>query len=577
MSALDNVQLHLVETLDDVCEFARWLGQERPILALDTETTSLEYWGDNQLRLVQFGDARTGWALPWDNWAGVVRDVLRRYTGPIVLQNAMFDAQWLSHNGAPLPWAQVHDTKVMLHLLNPLESTGLKSAAKRYLDANAADGEAELRRVMAVNKWDWRTVPVNCPQYWSYAALDTVLTAQLAEKLWPLVQPYRAVYDLEIGTERVISEMEMRGMRVDLEYCRRAKQDWLAEALQIREQARKEFAVDNLTSNAQVIRRLLADGVALTRRTKSGGYALDEEAASEINHPLASMVLRVRQLEKRVSSYLDTFMELADGDLLHPDVNPLGARTSRMSVKRPAMQTLNRGPEIRDAIIAREGNNLVVVDYEQIEFRFFAHFAGDPTLIADIGDGADVHDVTARAAYGSDFTKTQRQTAKNANFALAYGAGIPKFAKTAGIGEDEAYAIFNRFYARYPGVKVFQENVTNVVRQRVAAEGVGYIVTPHGRRLLVEPGKEYKAINALVQCAATSDFLKQKVLQIDSAGLSDYLVLLVHDEVILDVPSEEAVEVGHELREVMTDRTSWRVPITASEAKLLERWGDAYR
>ena len=69
--------------------------------------------------------------------------------------------------------------------------------------------------------------------------------------------------------------------------------------------------------------------------------------------------------------------------------------------------------------------------------------------------------------------------------------------------------------------------------------------------------------------------LKWATIQLDNAGLADYLVLEVHDECIFDAPEDIADDVRREAERVMTF-TETDPPLTTG-GKVVERWGDPYR
>jgi hypothetical protein len=216
---LGEPSLNLVETFDEAESFVRWLGERRQILAVDTETGGLEWWKDG-LRLVQFGDLSAGWAIPWHLWSGLILDVLGRYEGDIVFHNLKFDLKYLEHHGVTLNRAKLHDTRAMAHIIDPTKPTGLKPLAIRLIDNTAGSGQDDLKSAMAKNGWTWATVPHDLPAYWVYSALDTVLTAHLYAELFPqIVTGFREVYELEIASTLVLNDMEVRGARIDLDYC----------------------------------------------------------------------------------------------------------------------------------------------------------------------------------------------------------------------------------------------------------------------------------------------------------------------------------------------------------------------
>ncbi|MBM6691450.1 hypothetical protein H9X75_10470, partial [Fusobacterium mortiferum] len=78
---LDDVQVHLVDSVPAAQQFLAWLSDRRPILAVDVESTGLNWWTPDFTRLVQFGDGRNAYAIPVREWRGVIEQALRQYQG----------------------------------------------------------------------------------------------------------------------------------------------------------------------------------------------------------------------------------------------------------------------------------------------------------------------------------------------------------------------------------------------------------------------------------------------------------------------------------------------------------------
>lgn len=574
---MEGVVLELVDSVDKAYEFKRWLGERRPVLAFDTETGGFEAWAQ-PLRLVQFGDAMKGWAIPWHMWGGVALEVFKNYDGDLTAHNMKFDAGFCErHMQIPFPWHRAHCTMIQAHLIDPTQSVALKPLSQRLVHPKAAAGQEILEQAKAAQKWTWATVPVDFPGYWAYAALDTVLCARVHEQQYPqVVATYRDVYELELAVCRVVNNMEQRGARIDVQYC----EDKLVELDLFYAGTQKwcleNYGVENIGSNDQVTAKLVELGVELTERTPTGKWKLDEAVIEFLQHPLATAVRDARKAKKIRSTYFQNFLDYRDGDILHPNIKFLEARTGRMSITKPALQTLPRGRIVRDAFIPSEGSKLLSADYDQVEMRLLAHFCREPALIEAILSG-DLHTETARRVYSDPSIgkkDPRRQTAKNAGFAKIYGAGTEKFALTAGISITEAGAFLTAYDQMFPGVRAFQRQVEVVAMQRRAADGVGWIKTPVGRRLPADPGKEYTLVNYLIQGTA-DDVIKRALVDLDLVGLGDYLVVPVHDEVILDVPEELAVEAMETVQETMT-QTSWVVPLTAGVEGPFDRWGEKY-
>lgn len=598
MSSLAGVKLHLIESIDDVLRFNEWLGERRPnhALAFDTETTGLKI-GRDVVRLVQVGDGMHGWAMPWTNevgangnflggWAGLFADTVRRWDGRWIAHNAKYDVPMLSHMRVEMPKSRVDCTYVMTKCLSPQYSAGLKPTATRLIDATAGQAQSALDVTLAQrNGWDWATVPVDLQQYWSYAALDTVLAWRLDDLLRPQVEAdCPRAYEIEMAVTWVIERMERYGAHIDVAY---AREKWAAFEAYVASSAqwcKTEYGVSP-GSNAAVIEVLQAAGYEFTKRTDGGSLALDKEVLlSMCDHPLAATVLQRRRLQKLASTYLRHFVEDVDeNDLIHPSINVLGARTSRMSMEDPNLQNLPRKSEVnpaadtvRHSVTTRYGRDgaMVMADFDQVEMRGLASMANEHSMIEAFEGTEDFFVALAKLVYQDDAivkADPRRQTVKNAGYATIYGAGVEKFSRTAGISLDQGQWVRARWNELFPGVVRFQQEIQRLALQRRAAEGVPYVRCPLTRRRQVaDPGKEYALVNYLIQGWAGALF-KQKLIELDDAGLGEWMVAPVHDEIVLDVPNEHVAEVAETLRKVMNDDTIVTVPITASVS-----WGPSW-
>ncbi len=555
------MELRLVSDDESVRQFEEWLlYRRRDRLAVDSETTGLDPWHD-ELRLVQFGDTETGWAVPYPEHEWVVQWALELCKDPLVFHHAKFDTQFL-HNADMPADTLADDTKVMLHLLDPASSTSLKENAVRLFGDQMGQGEADLHKKMRAEKWTWATVPKTEPLYWMYAALDTILTARLDERVRPVVESqYPELYGMEILVTDAIARAERRGMRVDLTYV--AKQS-LTLGQEI-EEIKARWPELNLGSTQQVGAILEADGIRLPT-TPSGKPKVTADILEGIDHPLADDVLAFRAASKSRETYFENFLELAVDDRIHPTINTLGARTGRMSCERPNLQNVPRGSFVRPAFTASEGSTLVRADYAQIEYRIFASIANEPSMIEAFLAGKDLHAETARIVYGHEPAPEERSTAKNANFATLYCAGVEKFAATAGITVPEARAFREEYERHFPGVKKFVEAVIRYTKANGTA-----VDTAYGRRCPVDPAHIYAGVNYMVQGTA-ADVLKQAIVRVGESEWDDYFVLPVHDELIFDVPEELAPELVAALPGLMEERERFAVPLTV-EIKQQHRWG----
>lgn len=588
--ALGDVQLHLVDGFDQAEELMRWLGTEDAAgsIALDTEGTGLVL-GRDRVKLVQFGGLIHGWAVPYHLWPGLVHEVVRRYEGDFDMHNSKYDHGMLKHNPGEIkldiPRHRIHETRLMSHILEPNMSTALKPQAARHVDSAAAGLQADLKKT----EWTWETVPWDYGPYWQYGALDAVLTRHLKAHHWPLIhrEASEVAYELERAYQWLAADMERNGAFIDVPYAEeklRRFEDFVRRA--------ERWVIDSYGvkpgSNAAIIKILQEAGFEFSKRTDSGALSLDKEVIGHIDHPLAQTVLKRRQLQKLASTYLSHFVsEVDDNYLIHPSINTLGTRTSRVSMDSPNLQNLPRHSEENEAAITvrncfrsryhADGGTMVMCDFDQIEMRGMAILSRDPGLIAAFHSPDDFFINLAREIFSdptlSDKKDPRRQVTKNAGYATIYGAGVEKSALTAGVPVEHMRVVRQRWDQLFPGTRRLTQEVEKIAWARQRDDGVPWVRCPlTGRRHVGDRNKIYPLVNYLIQGWAASLF-KQKQLALDAAGLTEFMVVPVHDEIILDVPRDRLDDVTHTLHELMNDTTSFPAPVTAS-VSVGERWGE---
>jgi len=564
MQNLDEVVINYVETIDEVLEFKRWLGEHHDWMAFDCETSGLSSWAD-VLRLVQFGDLNTAWVFRADRWLGVVEEVFQSYEGRYAGHNVFFDVRFLEANGIKIPKKNLNDTKNMSHIIDPVKSSSLKTRTSAMLSPQAKRLQGALEGAMKAQGWTWGTIPFDYPIYTGYAGFDCILTARLAELYYPQIQAeFSDVYTLEMEVSRICSNMEVKGTLIDVPYCE-GKYAELKEYVQNAE----KWCLENYgvmpSENQSVAIALVRDGVDLSKTTATGLWATDKDVLDGLDHPLAQAVLGHRKANKIMNTYFKNFIEMHDSEgAVHPSINPLGARTARMTVKDPALQTLPQGRVVRDGFIARPGHTWVSADFDNVEMRILAHFSQDPAML-EAALTTDMHLTMARIGYKDDTIEKsdrRRQTFKNANFAKAFVAGVEKFAHTAGLDLDEATQFLDFYDEKFPGVKAFQKLVQTTALARLNQEGQAYVKTPIGRRHTAAKDKIYTLCNYLVQGSA-ADAFKQALVDLDMAGFGDYLLLPVHDEADMELPTDQLDEMIPEVQRIMR-QDNWAVPLTVS-------------
>ncbi len=579
---LEDAEVHLVETHDDVEDFFRWLSGRRPVLAFDTETAGLEWW-HMPLRMCQFGDALNGWAIPWAWWAGVAREVFAKYDGPMTAHNAPFDIRFLERAGITLP-GFIHDTYAMAHVLDPNRPLGLKARSVADIDPMADFGQKALHDGMRKNGWDWGTVPENFSPYWVYSALDPIETARLWELYHPQLGELEPLYEREVIVDRMMSDASVTGVRIDVDYATSERYRLLTEVADLKRQIETKWGCSPTAVRA-VAERLVADGIRLEERTATGQIKLTKTILEglEGKHPLADQVLQYRHSLKFVRAYIEAVLDRLDGDVVHCEVRNLGARTGRMSVANPALQQIpSKDTTVRRMFVPREGNVLMSIDFSNIEVRVLAHLCRDETMMRAFLDDKDVHMEMARVMYGEDAGPKERKRSKSGTLGKIYGIGYKKFAQQQGVSEAEAQSFLQFYDGKFPGVVEFTKYVTDLARLRQEEEGTAYVQLPGGRKHMltrqeaVEWQKFYTLVNYVCQGTA-AELLKKKILALRDAGLAEYIRLPVHDEILFEVPEDAVYDIGSRALAVMEDRslTEWSVPITCDLEVYPESWAQS--
>lgn len=579
MTPIGDVQLRLVESVDDAQEMMRWLSEDRnrKWLGFDLETSGLKDFRD-RIRLAQIGDQDTGWAVPWERWSGVMIEAMNRYRGRIIGHNVQFDSRfWIRDTGTRWPWERTDDTMYMAHVENPARTKALKQLTAMYVDRTAAAGQDALTKYMSEQKLTWGTIPTDNPYYWGYGAMDVVLTCRLGEIMEPKIRQYREPYELEMAAARICSEMALRGIRADLSYCRAKSEELRVYVASCRQWASEAYGIANLTSIPQLVAFFEGEGFTFTKTTPKGAPALDKEVLESLDHPVATTLLKVRKAQKIASTYLDNFDEFSDeDDLVHADIWVCGTRTARMSVTDPALQTLPKSDKVvRNAFIPREGHRLISMDADQIELRLMSFFADDPGLRAAFASEESFFVTVAEQVLGEKIDKEvdpRYKMIKSSIYARLYGAGDAKIAKTAKVPVKAITELNEGFDSQYPGVVWYMAQMAHVVHERIKNGEGAWVQSEGGRRLPLEEDKPYVGLNYQIQSTAAEIF-KRGLVDMDAAGLGEYLLLPVHDEIIADVPAEDAEDVAKKMAEVVTDRDRYGVPITWSADVLPGAWG----
>ena len=588
---LDRVKLHYIESFDDVQAYIDWFSNkvyDDPI-AVDTESTGFYWHRDDYVRMVQVGDEVDGWAMRWDRFSGLFEATIAAHEGPIDLMNAKFDYAFLRKAGVKLRQPLIRDVGVMSYVLEPHMSRALKNQAKRHVDPRAGALQWQLDEAIGGrSEWTWATIPHDFPLYWQYAAMDPVLTALIREHHWPLVQERAPrAYEIENEFQWVALKAETYGVCIDVDYADRHYSKFTAYCEDVERWCESEYGVKP-GSNQAIVRKLVELGFSedhyFSKSTAKGAVALDSSVLEVIDHPLAQAVLQRRQLQKIASTYLRFYVGHVDSNsLIHPSINTVGALTGRMTVSEPNLQNLPvRGTNpahrvVRNCVVARPGHTLIMVDFDQVEMRGLAIDSGDAGLIAAFQADEDFFVSIARQVYDDPTlvkADPRRQPVKNGMYARIYGAGLVKQAATAGVSVEQMRYVNTSLNLKFPGIESYARGIIDqAIRDGRNEGGLAFTTCSlTGQRHYAERGKEYALVNYKIQGWAAK-LLKLKALELDAAGLGDYIIAFIHDEIIFDMPNDLVRDAVHTIQKIMNDTTMFPVAITAS-VSTGQRWGE---
>ena len=320
-----------------------------------------------------------------------------------------------------------------------------------------------------------------------------------------------------------------------------------------------------------------------TKKTKTGySTAVDVLERLAPIAPIVSKILEYRQIAKIQSTYVIGLQDwiLEDGKIHTRYVQDL-TQTGRLSSVDPNLQNipvrLEQGRLIRKAFVPEEENSVLLSsDYSQIELRVLAHISGDEHLIDAFKHGADIHTSTAMRVFNiekpEDVTPNDRRNAKAVNFGVVYGISDFGLSNNLGISRKEAKAYIETYFERYPGIKDYMERVVREARDK------GYVETLFKRRreipdinsrnFNVRGFAERTAINSPIQGSA-ADILKIAMIHLDQAleagAYKTKMLLQVHDEIVLQVPSDELAAIKELVKETMESAIELAVPLEADE------------
>jgi DNA polymerase I len=577
----------LYETVTDEAALDRWIAEIERIgrVAVDTETDGRDCVSARLVGISLATECGKACYIPLEHGgddmfaerpdqlpAALVLERLKPLLeDPAILKighNLKFD--WVIFNRRGICVGPYDDTLVMSFNLDAggLNSHSLDDLAKKHLDHECI----AFKDLCGTGQKQITFDKVQVDKATEYAAED----ADVALRLWirfrarmPFEKATRVYEMVDRPMVAVVGAMEQGGVKVDRAVLKSLSAEFNAQIAALEDQICGEAGCKFTIGSPQQLGDILFNQMGLSggRKGKSGTWSTDVtelERLSREGVPIAKLVLDWRQLTKLKSTYTDALQEQINKETgrVHTSYSLSGAQTGRLASTDPNLMNIpirtEIGRRIRDAFIAEPGFVMLSADYSQIELRLAAHICDVPQLRDAFARGDDIHNLTAQELFGA-VNRDTRASAKTINFAILYGISRWGLAGRLGVTADEAQAIIDRYFERFPGIRAYIGDTLTRARE------TGFTTTLFGRKTHFprlhskiqheRQGAERAAINAPIQGTA-ADIIKRAMARmgpaLEAEGLGRVRMLMqVHDELVFEVPEDEVEPATRIIRHIL--------------------------
>lgn len=591
----------VLKELRDYSQLARYF-------ACDTETTGLwPHKGDRLFSIImafdrhafyfnylKYPDLHDDFILPRES----IQELAPIFVDSSVtcyMHNAKFDLAMLACEGISVS-NTVHDTEVMARIIyNAHFDYGLDDCAKRDLNIRKDPAVADYikkHKLYTEISLPHKDKPIVLKHFDKvpfgliapYGEQDGMVTCQLGQ--WQKtqlkemsasatqgVEPISTVVDNEIRLTPVLLKMEKSGILTDQTYC---QQGFEYEVTEFQRAAREfhELTGFPLVNSPKGLKEPMLKMGVPCGKTAKGGDSFSKKSLEAVNHPVVDKLMEYRDHHKRATTYYQNFTFFADSQgVIHPNIRQSGTRTGRMSYSEPNLQNLTKEDEakhegkpfqIRKCFIPRKDHALVMIDYDQMEYKLFLDYAGQMDLIELVDKGHDLHQATG------DLVGIERYPAKRINFGLLYGMGVDKLAGELKITYDAAYQLRAKYFAKLPQVALLIQKIMNTAKQR------GWVHNWMGRKYYFPRGMGVHAAPNYIIQGGCADIMKLAMNRIDDYLLPYKTRMLeqVHDELLFEVPLNE-FDIIPEIKKIMENAYAYKhLKLTCSVSHSFKSWGE---
>ena len=590
----------LVETAAQLREVVAAVGRY-PEFCFDTETTGFDIFNDRIVGLSLAVEPFKAWYVPFlekdtPEYAEIVRPLFEDEKIAKIGQNIKFDLMVLRRLGITIR-GRMYDTMILHYLLDPESRHNMNALAEKYLNYKPIEIETLIGKGSKQLTMDL----VNVERVKEYAAEDADVTLQLKQALYPMIEQIglqHLYFEIEEPMIAVLADIEMAGVRIDSEALAVYAVELNRKLAELEAAIRTEAGEPNLNINsARQLGEVLFGKMRIAEKpkmTKTKQFCTDEDYLQLFarKHRIVDLILEYRGVKKLLSTYVEALPQLVNRSTgrIHTSFNQAVTATGRLSSTNPNLQNIpvrdDMGRRIRKAFIPSDDDHLLLsADYSQVELRLMAHLSGDESLIAAFEHGEDIHAATAAKLFNKtldEVTSEERRRAKTANFGIIYGISAFGLSQRLEIPRKEAKEIIDGYFASYPGVKRYMDNVVEKAKEE------GFVSTIFGRRrylndiashnAIARGLAERNAVNAPIQGSA-ADIMKIAMINVHrrfaAEGIRSRVILQVHDELVVDMLRSEQERVTAIVTECMESAAQLKVRLIA-DAGVGGNWLEAH-
>lgn len=590
----------LVETAAQLREVVAAVGRY-PEFCFDTETTGFDIFNDRIVGLSLAVEPFKAWYVPFlekdtPEYAEIVRPLFEDEKIAKIGQNIKFDLMVLRRLGITIR-GRMYDTMILHYLLDPESRHNMNALAEKYLNYKPIEIETLIGKGSKQLTMDL----VNVERVKEYAAEDADVTLQLKQALYPMIEQIglqHLYFEIEEPMIAVLADIEMAGVRIDSEALAVYAVELNRKLAELEAAIRTEAGEPNLNINsARQLGEVLFEKMRIAEKpkmTKTKQFCTDEDYLQSFarKHRIVDLILEYRGVKKLLSTYVEALPQLVNRSTgrIHTSFNQAVTATGRLSSTNPNLQNIpvrdDMGRRIRKAFIPSDDDHLLLsADYSQVELRLMAHLSGDESLIAAFEHGEDIHAATAAKLFNKtldEVTSEERRRAKTANFGIIYGISAFGLSQRLEIPRKEAKEIIDGYFASYPGVKKYMDNVVEKAKEE------GFVSTIFGRRrylndiashnAIARGLAERNAVNAPIQGSA-ADIMKIAMINVHrrfaAEGIRSRVILQVHDELVVDMLRSEQERVTAIVTECMESAAQLKVRLIA-DAGVGGNWLEAH-